>query len=174
MNASDYPDAPAARPIWLVTLADMALLLLGFFVLIQATGDRRALAGGLRNSFGGSAAAAATATQAEAPMPVAAMLTGFAVGSAAPQDPDAMVAWAREAVRDPRISLSIAGATDGTAADVDPATGSHVILAADRARAVAALLAPVTQRIVVTTDPAARHRSAIVTIAFTGDKRNQP
>jgi hypothetical protein len=174
MNASDYPDAPAARPIWLVTLADMALLLLGFFVLVQATGDRRALAGGLRNGFGGSSAVATTTPPAEAPMPVAAMLADFPAGSAAPQDADALVAWAREAVRDPRISLSIAGATDGTAADVDAATGSRVILAADRARAVAALLAPVTQRLVITTDPAAHRRSAIVTLAFTGDNRNQP
>lgn len=179
MNASDYPDVAPARPIWLVTLADLSLLLVGFFVLIQATGDRRALAGGLRHSFGGNTAIATEASvgaaaRAEPPMPVAATMTGFATGSATPQDPQALVAWARDAVRDPRVSLSITGATDGTPADIDPATGSPVVLAADRARAVAALLAPVTQRIAIATDPTARRRSALVTLAFTGDKRNQP
>lgn len=178
MNASDYPDVAPSRPIWLVTLADLALLLVGFFVLIQATSDRHALAGGLRHSFGGNTAIATqtpiAAPRAEPPMPVAATMAGFAAGSAVPQDGDALLAWARDAVRDPRVSLAIVGTTDGTAADVDPATGSAVVLAADRARAIAALLAPVTPRLTLATDPTQRRRSALVTLAFTGDNRNQP
>ena len=46
-------DPPPARPLWLWTLADLALLLVGFFVLVQAT-DRQALAKGLREGFGGA------------------------------------------------------------------------------------------------------------------------
>ncbi|KAK0340865.1 hypothetical protein LTR94_028769, partial [Friedmanniomyces endolithicus] len=43
------------------------------------------------------------------------------------------------ALADPRVRLSVVGATDGSAADVDPVTHSAVVLAADRARAAAAL-----------------------------------
>ena len=35
MTAEDFP-APAASRAWMVTLADLALLLVGFFVLLQA------------------------------------------------------------------------------------------------------------------------------------------
>ena len=54
MTAGDYPDAPATRALWLVTLADLALLLVGFFVLLQANQhlDRKALARGMREGFG--------------------------------------------------------------------------------------------------------------------------
>ena len=48
-DAFAFPDATAAKPLWLITLADLALLLVGFFVLVQATSlDRAALAKGLR------------------------------------------------------------------------------------------------------------------------------
>ena len=45
MSETDLLDPPPARPLWLWTLADLALLLVGFFVLVQAT-DRQALAKG--------------------------------------------------------------------------------------------------------------------------------
>ncbi|MFX5817433.1 flagellar motor protein MotB, partial [Acinetobacter baumannii] len=50
----DLPDLTPSRPIWLMTLADLALLLVGFFVLLQASQqlDRAALARGLRAGFG--------------------------------------------------------------------------------------------------------------------------
>ena len=67
-------------------------------------------------------------------MPVAAASLSFAVGSAAPTEPDPLFGpWAREALADPRVRLSIVGSTDGSAADVDPVTHSAVVLAADRA-----------------------------------------
>ena len=46
MTAYDDPDDKPARPIWLITLADLALLLVGFFVFIQANNhlDGRKLA----------------------------------------------------------------------------------------------------------------------------------
>ncbi len=70
---NDWPDTAAPRPLWLVTLADLALLLVGFFVLIQATrAQPSALAHSLRAGF---------ATD-EPALPVAAEgVMGFAPGS---------------------------------------------------------------------------------------------
>jgi len=126
-------DIPS-RPLWLMTLADLTLLLLGFFVLLQAGQrlDPRALAAGIRAGFG--------STEATPAMPVEIATIGFAPGSAMPADTAAALAWARDAARDPRTRLKITGETDGSAGDVDRATGSAAILAADRARVVAALL----------------------------------
>lgn len=135
----ELPDAAPARPVWLMTLADLALLLVGFFVFLQASQqlDQRALAKGIREGFGVQVAAPATE-----PMAVSAgSIGGFAPGSAVlPQAPDALILWARESTRDGRVILRVAGAVDGSAADVDPVTGSGAVLAADRARAVATAL----------------------------------
>lgn len=141
MTADMEFEERAARPLWLITLADLALLLVGFFVLMQASQglDRSALANGLRAGFGVPAAPAAVAPK---PMPVAlASVEGFAAGSAIPGDASAAIAWARDAARDPRVILTITGETDGSARDIDAASGSGAILAADRARSVAAILA---------------------------------
>ncbi len=160
-----WPDTPAPRPSWLVTLADLALLLLGFVILIQATAapDRRALARGVREAFG---------ARTVPPIPLAATAARFAPGSAALADPRALAAWAIDAARDPRVAITVTGATDGTPADVDGATGSGALLAADRARAVAALLAPVvgSGRLALATDPLARGRTATATLAFVGER----
>src|SRR3546814_14344332 len=70
----------AGRPIWLTTLADLGLLLVDFFVFVQATQDidKRALANGFRAGFGGEPAPAAPE-----PMPVAAAaMLHFVPGSA--------------------------------------------------------------------------------------------
>ncbi|WP_404372983.1 flagellar motor protein MotB [Sphingomonas sp. MMS24-J45] len=135
----ELPDAAPARPVWLMTLADLALLLVGFFVFLQASQqlDQRALAKGIREGFGVQAAAPATE-----PMAVSAGSVGaFARGSAVlPHAPDALIAWARKSTRDNRVILRVAGAVDGSAADVDPVTSSGAVLAADRARAVATAL----------------------------------
>lgn len=164
---SDWPDALPARPLWLVTLADLALLLVGFFVLVQATRiEPAALARSLRAGF----------TAEEPPMAVAAEgIGGFAPGSARlPGDGAALVAWARGALVDPRVGLTVTGATDGSAADVDPATGSAALLAADRARAVAALLAPLAPARVKLATSAARARAVTVTLAFAGEPPRTP
>ncbi len=164
-DAATWPDTPPSKPLWLMTLADLALLLVGFFVLLQASERPRAVADALRQSFGGGAAPAAQA------LPVMASgILDFAPGSATlPESPAAAVAWAREAVRDPRVALTVTGSADGSTADVDPATGSAAILAADRARALAAALAPVSRRITVTTAAHPGRRAAIVTLAFVGE-----
>jgi flagellar motor protein MotB len=121
-----------ARRLWLMTLADLSLLLVGFFVLLQANQkiEPQRLAAGIRAAFG-----------SEAAMPVELAAVGaFAPGSAQLPVSAPALAWAREAARDPRTRLTVTGEVDGSAADVDPATGSGSILAADRARAVAAAL----------------------------------
>ena len=166
MLSPTYPDAPPSKPLWLVTLADLALLLVGFFVLLHASERPRAVADALRTSFGGAPATAPS------PLPVmAAGMLDFAPASAAlPDSPAAVIAWAREGSRDPRVALTITGSTDGSAADVDPATGSAAILAADRARALAATLAGVSRRITVTTTSRPARRAAIVTLAFVGEQ----
>lgn len=162
---TDFPDHAAPRAPWLVTLADLALLLLGFVILVQATAasERPALARGLREAFGAEAAP---------PIPLASIAVRFAPGSAAPADARALVAWAADAARDPRVAFTVTGATDGTPADIDPATGSATLLAADRARAVAALLAPLvgSTRLRLLTDPLPRGRTATATLAFIGER----
>ena len=66
------------------------------------------------------------------------------------------------------------GQTDGSAADVDPATGSAAILAADRARVAAALLAdrlgPDRLRIATATGT----RSTTLHVGFIGQKDPHP
>ena len=169
MTDDVFPDLVTGRPSWLVTLADLALLLVGFFVLVHATQgmDRGALAKGLRDGFG--------TTDAASPIPVAAEgMAGFAPGSAAlPGSADGLIAWARDAVHDPQVTLTVTGATDGSATDVDPMTGSAAILAADRARGVAALLAHVvpSNRLTIATNPRPARRAVMVTQAFSGETR---
>jgi hypothetical protein len=160
-------DEPARAP-WLVTLADLSLLLVGFFVFLQATRvDPASLAAGIRAGFGKSEAV-------PAPMPVdIATATGFAPGSATLADTGAAVEWARGAVRDPRTRLRITGEVDGSEADVDPATGSGPILAADRARAVATLL--IRARAIdpsrITFSTGRGQRRAVLTLGFEGDRQ---
>ncbi|MEG8014827.1 hypothetical protein [Sphingomonas sp. 22R3R2A-7] len=185
----EYPDRQPGRPLWLITLADLALLLVGFFVLLQATqtaGDRplapRALAAGLREGFGAPATATAEIARprfpaAPAALPVAAAgMLDFAVGSAAlPTSPAALAGWASDAVRDPRVQLTVTGSVDGTPGDVDPVTRSAAILASDRARAVAAAIAQVAPgRVTLATSPTTGRRAAIVTQAFVGEPPRTP
>ena len=163
---TDDPLAPpAARPVWLVTLADLALLLVGFFVLMQANRlPAQEIARGMAEGFGVEAPALPVEAQA---------LRGFASGSAAPPATDALVAWARAATRDPRVALTVTGATDGTPAD--RIEGSAALLAADRARAVAAALAGAgVTRTRIATDARASGRHVIVTLAFAGEEGSQP
>lgn len=148
---------PAGKPLWLVTLADLALLLVGFLVLLQATADRLALARGLRDAFGTT----------EAPLPVAAEIARFAPGSATLTGPAPLIAWARTELRDPRVTITVTGTAE-------PQEG--VLLAADRARAVlAALVAadlPPDRLQLATARSPGRH--ATLTLAFTGEPKVQP
>lgn len=174
MIADEYPVPPPGRPLWLVTLADLALLLVGFFVLLQANQqlDSKTLARGIRAGFGAAADTPQSNASAPDPLPVAAAgMFRFAPGSAAlPGSPDSLIGWAREALRDPRVSLRVTASVDGTLADVDPDTGSAAVLAADRARAIAAALAPVApDRLVILTADRPSRRQVIVTLAFTGE-----
>ncbi|MBN8808002.1 MAG: flagellar motor protein MotB [Sphingomonas sp.] len=159
---TDPLDPPPARPLWLWTLADLALLLVGFFVLIQAT-DRRALAKGLREGFGG-------VVETPAPIPVASVVVASPPGSATLNDPAQLTSFAASALRDPRVSLRIVGSA-AAAGDVDPATGSAALLASDRARAAAAyLIAHGTPagRIAIAA-PGTGRSGVLVTLSFTGD-----
>ncbi|KQS03363.1 flagellar motor protein MotB [Sphingomonas sp. Leaf357] len=169
----DFPEDAPGRPAWLMTLADLALLLVGFFVFIQASQhlDQTALAKGIREGFG-----ADTVVQPE-PMPVAAAaMLNFAPGSAAlPSSPAGLIAWAREATRDPRVVLKISGASDGSESDVDVATGSNAVLAADRARAIAAELARAHAvppgRMTIVNATGGKSRSVTVTLGFAGERQ---
>ncbi|MDR6788963.1 flagellar motor protein MotB [Sphingomonas sp. BE138] len=165
-------DVAPGRPLWLVTLADLALLLVGFFVLLQAnqTLSPRELARGIAQGFGVEPAPAA--------MPVASHgVADFAPGSAAlPQRPDALLGWAKGELRDPRVRLTVTGGTDGSAQDVDPASHSATVLAADRARAVAAALVAAgvpDARLLLSTTPARGPRAVVVTLAFAGETPNK-
>jgi len=177
-GADELPEMTTGRPVWLITLADLALLLIGFFVFIQANDhlDGQQLAQGLRAGFGAASAPGASAKADPMPVAAAAML-GFASGSAAlPQSPAGVIAWARAAAADPRVTLKVSGETDGSTADVDPSTGSAAILAADRARALATTLAaahvvqPGRLTIVNAPDRTGKGRRAVlVTLGFGGN-----
>jgi hypothetical protein len=170
MSETDLLDPPPARPLWLWTLADLALLLVGFFVLVQAT-DRQALAKGLREGFGGKPAANAGMSTPAEPIPLASAAAGFAPGSARIVITDGLLDFAMESLRDPRVTLRIAGSAEGTQADSDPTTGSAQILASDRARATASWLIAhgvSADRIMIAT-PGTGRRIALVTMSFTGD-----
>lgn len=190
--ANDDPFAAATtRPIWLVTLADLALLMIGFFVFIQASRqlDRATLARGIRGGFVHAArtsdqsthqaagASASRSSRVADPIPVAAAgMLNFGVGSAAmPGSPAGLVAWASAAARDPRITLKISGDVDGTPDDVDPATGSGAVLATARALAVAdtVVRAVPSARITIVGLPGGTsgRRSVIVTAGFAGASR---
>lgn len=158
-----WPNAAPARPLWLVTLADLALLLVGFFVLLHASRDPRAAARAVQAGF---------STTEPAAIPLSAeRVAGFAAGSAdAPVSP-AVTRWAEEQLRDPRVQLTVTGAVDGSAADVDRASRSPAILAADRARTVAARLAPLApHRIAIATSSRPGPRAATITLAFVGER----
>lgn len=132
--------ARPSRPLWLITLADLSLLLVGFFVFVQAiqrqdAHTRAALAAGIRDAFGGDGRVQPPAPE----MPVAAnVVAGFAPGSAAPGPLSALRDWAADATRDPRTSLLVTGYADGS--DTDRIDGSALALAAARAAAVASAL----------------------------------
>lgn len=97
-----------SRPLWLITLADLSLLLVGFFVFLQST-DRRsepqqsAISAGIREAFGG---------EPEARLAVDANAVAFAPGSAVPPDLSAIRLWATEAIADPRTRLVVTGYAD--------------------------------------------------------------
>lgn len=177
----ELPEVAPARPAWLMTLADLALLLVGFFVFVQASRhlDQAALARGLREGFGVHDRRAVPSAVPPEPMAVAAgAIDGFAAGSATlPHAPAALIAWAREATRDARVTLRVAGAVDGTRGDVDPVTGSGAVLAADRARAVAAALlvarAVPAERVAIASAARPGRRAVTVTIAFAGSGRSE-
>lgn len=166
LNPDSWDEIAPARSVWLITLADLALLLVGFFVLLQAhrEADRARLFAGLRNGFGVEAPAPID------PMAVArARVDGYAPGSA-DADLAATIAWARDVTRDKRTVITITGSTAPTG-DVDPATGSAAILAADRARAVAAALvaqgAVSPDRLILRVAPGQR-RAVTLSVGFAG------
>lgn len=175
MSATVSPDSwdeiAPARSVWLITLADLALLLVGFFVLLQAhrEADRARLFVGLRNGFGVEAPAPID------PMAVArARVEGYAPGGA-DADLNATVAWARDVARDKRTVITITGST-APSGDVDPRTGSAAILAADRARTVAAALvargAVSPDRLILRVTPGQR-RAVTLSVGFAGDPELQ-
>jgi hypothetical protein len=116
------------RPLWLVTLADLALLLVGFFVFVHAVAEesaaeRAAIAAGIRDAFGGDGAVAPA-------LSLDINRVGFAAGSAVPPDLAPIRAWLADAAADPRTKVMVTG--------FDPL---DLGLAARRAEAVAARLA---------------------------------
>jgi len=165
-----FAEVQPVRSAWMVTLADLALLLAGFLVLVQAVkpDDRVALAKSMRARFGEDVATATVAVQAGA-------LSGFAPGSAdaSPAETARLADWAREELRDPRAALSIIGSTDGSATDRDTATGSSALLATDRARAAAAAILAVVPnaRLAIAADPRPHGRTVQVTVALIGEEK---
>lgn len=163
-------DEATARPIWLITLADLCLLLVGFFVFVQANQlDRRQLADAIRKGFDNAEAS-------EPPLPLdRAALRGFAAADATPPPMSAMIGWVRQSAVDPRTIVTVTGSTAG-GNDRDPLTGSAPILASDRARAVAAALvragAVPRDRIVISTDAEAHGAHVLLSIGFAGDRQS--
>lgn len=177
----DTHDVPA-RPLWLMTLADLGLLLLGFFVFVQASQhlDPAAVSASIREGFGTTASV--TTPQTDAPPEIEPAMAqelgsvdGFVSGSAEITRNTAGIArWVRGATADPRTQVRLSAGTDGTPKDVDPATGSAALLAADRARAVAVALveagAIAPDRIEFAGgEDAPNGRRVLIAIGFAGD-----
>ena len=126
-----------ARPLWLITLADLSLLLVGFFVFLQATSHKSdaqqaAVEASIREAFGGDPAQRLSVD--------ANFVTGFAAGGAdLPPGIADLAAWAREALADPRTRLVVTGYADGSGAD--RIGGSGLALAGLRADRVTTELA---------------------------------
>jgi flagellar motor protein MotB len=142
------------KPLWLITLADLSLLLVGFFVFLQATShkpqpEQAAIQAGIREAFGGLG---------EAPIAVDAnAISGFLPGSAAlPVGNRALADWATEALTDPRTKLIVTGFADGSS--LDRASGSALALAGMRAETAASSLriAPDRLRLAAQIAPGAR------------------
>lgn len=140
-----------SRPLWLITLADLSLLLVGFFVFLQATGHRpkpqqAAISAGIREAFGG---------EAEARLAVDANAVSFTPGSAAAPDLRTIRTWAGDALADPRTRLVVTGYADpreGMAlagARVDAVLGGLNDIPTDRVRVGASLL-PRAHRVTLT------------------------
>lgn len=129
-----------ARPIWLMTLADLALLLVGFFVFLQAiarqdAATQAAVNASIRGAFGGDAALAEPNVAVDANI-----VAGFATGSATlPTTPDALLEWTINGARDARTRVLVTGYADGTPDDIDD-SGSALALASARAAAVASAI----------------------------------
>ncbi|MCR5870505.1 MULTISPECIES: OmpA family protein [unclassified Sphingomonas] len=171
LSPDSWDDIAPARSVWLITLADLALLLIGFFVLLQAhrEADRTRLLAGLRSGFGVEAPAPVD------PMAVArARVDGYAPGSAY-ADLTATISWARDVARDKRTVITITGST-APEGDTDPRTGSAAILAADRARAAAAALvaegAVSPERLILRVAPGNR-RAVTLSVGFAGDPESE-
>jgi flagellar motor protein MotB len=152
-----------AKPLWLITLADLSLLLVGFFVFLQAAAhksqpEQAAIQAGIREAFGGEAGPR-LAVESNA-------VAGFAPGSAVlPSDTAAIAAWARDAISDPRTKLVVTGYADGSPAD--RADGSGLALAGLRAEAVAARLSDVpADRIRLTAALAPGARRVTLSISY--------
>lgn len=122
------------RPIWLTTLADLALLITGFLVFIQANMRSPArVAAAMQAGFGG--------TRTPGPLAVAsARVSGFAPGSAALPDTRAAAEWALNGMRDPRVRMTITGEWESAEADRPQKNASGMLLAVARCHAVAARL----------------------------------
>ena len=115
--ALDFPDARPAKPL----VADHARRSGAAAGRLPGAG-----AGDHARQGGAGASGIRAGFDVETPaatLPVAAsVVSGFAPGSAAlDEHPDETIAWARDVARDPRVQLKVAGAVDGSAADVDPA-----------------------------------------------------
>lgn len=159
-----------SRPTWLATLADLALLLVGFFALLQATRplERPKLVQAIKAGFTDAAPPAMTLEMAA--------VAPFAAGSATPPAAEltAAIAWARGAARDPRSAIALVGSTDATN-DADPATGSAPLLAVDRARAVAAALvragAVRPDQIAIAAAATPQGRGVQLRLTYSGSKR---
>ena len=150
------------RPLWLITLADLSLLLVGFFVFLQATAHKEekqqdAIQAGIRQAFGG---------EPEPRIAVDAnLIAGFEAGSAElPRGSARVVGWSRDALADPRTRLLVTGYADGSAED--RREGSALALAALRADAVAAMLAIPADRLRVDASVAPGARRVTLTISY--------
>lgn len=139
----------ARRPLWLMTLADLSLLLVGFFVFVQATAResapaRAAIAAGIRDAFGGDGSIAP-------PLALDAnRLSGFAPGSAVLPDLRGIATWLGDAARDPRSHVIVTGYAD-------PAEGLTIAAARAEAAARALGIAPARLHLSAAVRPGARH-----------------
>ena len=174
MTTALFPIPQKRTARWVMTLADLALLLLGFLVMVHATekrGTSRQVARAMRAALGDSGTSAIQVGIGGTEQPPALdanALAGFSAGSAAlPAAVYPIAQWLRQAAADPRSRVLVTGHSDDR--EADRSTGG-LVLASSRADTVARALiktgAITADRVDLAASAGGRSRRVEITISF--------
>lgn len=158
---------PRRRARWVMTLADLFMLLVGFFVMLHAAEARHqtsAMTAAVKRALGVKVARG----QPERVALDANALTGFSAGDAAlPAAVWPVAQWLRQAAADPRSRVLVTGHSDDR--EADRSTGGLMVAAARAdsvARAIVKTGAVPASRIDLAASAGGADRRVDITISF--------